>query len=333
MPGTVDIVRYASRCLRNNPLRDPSTRSVPVYLPPSYHRSGHRRFPVLFFLPGYPGFGAMYLNRGPWQESLPQRLDRLIAQQRLPELIAVMPDCSTAYGGSQYINSPATGRYMDHIVDELVPWIDATYRTIGRPAARGVTGKSSGGYGALMLAMRRPGVFGVVGAQSSDMYFDYCLKTAFPGVLLLLDRYHGRVDRLLTVWRKQPDRLAGPWHDAIMCCAMASCYSPNPRSRCGFDLPFDPHTGMLRPAVWRRWLRWDPVMAVRRHAAALRRLHYLHLEVGSRDEYHLQYGHRMFVDTLRRLRVRHHFEEFDGGHRNIHHRYDILLPLLGRHLK
>ncbi|MBI2346920.1 MAG: esterase [Deltaproteobacteria bacterium] len=333
MRGTVEIIPFVSRILRNNPLGDPSTRPTPIYLPFSYLRAPRRRYQVVYFLPGYTGTGLACCNSGAWSPSLPERFDRLIGEGRMPEAICVMVDGFTAYGGSQYINSSATGRYMDYIARELVPWIDRHYRTNPHAMGRVVIGKSSGGFGALTIAMRRPGVFGAVGAHSSDIYFEYCFKTDFPRALRNLDRYRGSLPRFLQAWRSHPKRLGSDFSAAILAIAMASCYSPNRRAPLGFDLPFDPATGEMRAAVWRRWQAWDPFIAVKRYASPLRSLRSLYLDVGTRDEYHLQYGHRIFVRELKRLRIPHHYETFDDGHRDTSYRYDRSLPFLLRRLR
>jgi len=135
---TVEILEIESRVLRGNPLGDPHLRRTPVYLPPSYPKG---RYPVFFMLTGFTGFGELMIKRQAWSEALPERLDRLIRTKKMGEAIVVMPDCFTRLGGSQYLNSTATGRYEDHVVRELVPAIDARYRTNRR---RAVLGKSSG---------------------------------------------------------------------------------------------------------------------------------------------------------------------------------------------
>src|SRR5262245_55706687 len=145
--GTVHVEEFESEALRGNPLGDPHVRTVPVYLPPGYESSG-KRYPVIVVLTGYSGRGAMLLNDQGWQPNLPRRMDRLIAQGAAGPAILVMPDGFSRYGGSQYLDSPAVGRYETHIVEELIPWVDRTFRTISGPAGRGIMGKSSGGYGA-----------------------------------------------------------------------------------------------------------------------------------------------------------------------------------------
>ena len=217
---------------------------------------------MIFVLAGFTGTGEMLLHRGPWSESLPDRLDRLIGAGKMGEAIVVMPDALTRYGGSQYLNSSATGRYEDHIVRELVPFVDRTWRTNGR---RAVTGKSSGGYGAMALAMRHPDLFQAVACHSGDLFFEYCYLPDFPKALDALRR-HGGLAKFLKAWEKMTKRLAGNLHAAINTIAMASCYSPRGRR---FDLPFDEKTGELRTDVWRRWKSQDPVEMLDRYAKNL----------------------------------------------------------------
>jgi len=285
---------------------------------------------VITLLAGFTGAGESHLNRNPWTESLPERADRLIRTGRMAEAIIVMPDGFTRYGGSQYLNSSATGRYEDHLVREVTPWVDRRYRTIPEPEARAIAGKSSGGYGALVQAMRHPDVWGLVACHSGDMYFPYCYLPDFPKCLDVLARHGGSVERFLRAWRRLPRRSEGSLFPAINTLAMASCYSPNPRTPVGFDLPFDLRTGELRPAVWRRWLAWDPVQMVARYRRNLRRLRLVYLDCGTRDEYHLHYGARMVAARLRRLGVRCVFEQFPDGHANIQYRYDRSFELLSR---
>ncbi len=329
--GTTVLEIVESRVLRGNPLGDPHVRRVPVYLPPSYGRNPHRRYPVLFNLIGFTGFGEMLTYRQTWGESFPERCDRLIAARKLVEAIVVMPDCFTRYGGSQYLNSSATGRYEDHVVRELVPLIDRRFRTIPLPAARAVLGKSSGGYGALILAMRHPEVFGHVACHSGDLYFEYCYAFGFPRHLNTVRKYGGTAG-FLRAWEKMAHRNDSKLDDSINTIAMASCYSPNSKSKLGFDLPFDEGTGEMRPEVWKRWLAWDPVRMLPRYVENLRMLRTRFLDCGLEDEFHLQWGSRIFAAKARELGVPFVHEEFDGGHFGISYRYDRSLALISRRL-
>ena len=319
---TVEILEFESRVLRGNPLGDPHVRRTPVYLPPSYPRS---RYPVIYMLTGFTGFGEMLIQRGAWSESLPERLDRLIGSKKMGEAIVVMPDCFTRLGGSQYLNSTATGRYEDHVVRELVPHIDERYRTTRR---RAVVGKSSGGYGAMVLGMRHPDVFQALACHSGDMYFEYCYQPDFPKAVDIL-RKHGGLNRFRKAWEKMPKRLAGNLHAAVNTIAMAACYSPKGRS---IELPFHEKTGELRADVWKRWKSLDPIEMLDRYARNLKRLKGVFVDCGSRDQFALHHGARIFADKARRLGVRLQHEEFDDDHSSISYRYDRSLPWLLRYL-
>lgn len=329
-PSKVIIETVASDVLRGNPLCDPHLRRVPVYLPPGYE-DGNGHYPVVYLLTGFTGRGTFLLNDSAFDENIPERMDRLIATGRVQPMILVMPDCFTRYGGSQYLNSSATGRYEDHLIGELVPFIDNRYRTRAEAGYRAIAGKSSGGYGALVQAMRHPDLFGAVACHSGDMYFEFCYKPDFVHFLNAAAR--NNVDSAEAL----RDFLAGfspkmqpkppDFFDLIHLAAMSSCYSPNPASPCGFDLPFEFHTGQLRPEVWQRWLDRDPINMLQNpnHVEALRQMKLVYLDCGNRDEYALHYGARIFCHRLDQLDIPYLYEEFEAGHRQIQFRYDVSL--------
>lgn len=323
----VIIEEITSAALRHNPLGDSPIRRVPVYLPPGYQDST-ARYPVVYLLTGFTGRGTLLLNDSAFDEPIQERLDRLIMSGQVQPLIVVMPDCFTRYGGSQYLNSSATGGYQDHLIEELVPFIDEHYRTRAEAGYRAVAGKSSGGYGALVQAMRHPDVFGALACHSGDMYFDYCYKPDFVKFLNATGRLSLQTPQALAQFLAgfSPKMYPKPanFFDVIHIAAMSACYSPNPESPCGFDLPFDPVTGELRPAIWQRWLAHDPITMLQdeQYVAALRRMKLIYLDCGSRDEYALHYGARIFCQHLAKLEIPYLYEEFEGGHRDTQFRYD-----------
>jgi len=274
-------------------------------------------------LTGFTCFGELMNQRQAWSESLPERLDRLIGTKKMGEAIVVMPDCFTRLGGSQYLNSSATGRYEDHVVRELVPYVDARYRTNRR---RAVLGKSSGGYGAMVLGMRHPDVFQALACHSGDMYFEYCYQADFPKAVDLL-RQHGGVAKFLKAWEKMPKGMSGNLHAAVNTIAMAACYSPRGKS---FDLPFDLATGAIKPAVWKQWKSLDPIELLDRHARDLKKLRGVFIDCGSRDQFALHHGARIFAAKARRLGLRVHHEEFDDDHSSISYRYDRSFSVLSK---
>jgi enterochelin esterase family protein len=328
--GRVDVVLHTSNVLAENPLGDPIEREVGVYLPPSYD-GGARRYPVVLVLPGYTGTGLALVARGGWVTPLDRRMDALVADGRAHEAILVLPDCFTRYGGSQYVDSPAIGRYATYLCDELVPLIDARYRTLAERAGRGVVGKSSGGWGALHLAMTRPELFAAAASHAGDCAFDVSYRRELPIVAAALDR-DGGVEGFLQRFESSPARSSSDFEAmSILCCAAAWSPTRGPFSfGHGFELPMDLRTGVLRPDVWSRWLAFDPLHRLDdpRAVEALKSLRLLFLDAGKSDEYALQLGARQVCDALTKHAIPHIHEEFPGGHRNTAHRYERSLELV-----
>ena len=327
MKGRLQIETVSSVVLKDNPLGDPRRREIPVYLPPSYGAVRGRRYPVLYYLPGFTGTGRGSVNYNPWKENVAERLDRLIDSGKAREAILVIADGFTAYGGSQYLNSSATGRYEDFVVSELIGFIDDKLATVRHPEGRAVLGKSSGGFGALTLAMRHPEVFGHCVSHSGDMGFEAGYGSDMFKFASALGAYGGSPKRFVDAFLKSRTK-EGFDHGAINLIAMAACYSPNKNSVLGFDLPCNPRTGELIVNVWKRWLTSDPVHAAAKHAGALRRLKTLWFDAGTRDEFYLHLGARRFSDVLKALKIRHTYEEHGFGHFDMADRLDKSLPLL-----
>ena len=307
--GRVEMRPFTSEVLAGNPLGDPCEREVPVYVPPV-----EGDLPVVFLLVGFTGKPHALLETHPWKAGVVQQLDRAIVAGEHPPHLLVMPDAWTRLGGSQYVNGEGTGRYEDYVADELVPWVDEHYPSSRR---RAVLGKSSGGFGALHLAMRRPGLFHACASIAGDCHFEYGYASDFLNALRGLERYDGDVARFLEAFEDGHD-LSGDGHAVLNTVAMATCYS-------GGELPFAPGTGERRPEVWERWLAFDPVVACVEHADALKALDLLYLEAGKADEFHLQFGLRVLVRRLRELGVPHEHVEFEGGHFGLNARYPEVL--------
>ena len=327
MKGRVQIETVSSIVLKDNPLGDPRRRDIPVYLPPSYGTARGRRYPVLYYLPGFTGTARGALNYNPWKENIAERFDRLIEEGKAPEAILVLVDGFTAFGGSQYLNSTATGRYEDFVVYEVVGYIDDKHSTVRHPEGRAVLGKSSGGFGALTLAMRHPEVFQHCVSHSGDAGFEACYGTDMYKFASALGNFGDSPKRLVDEFLKSKDKESFD-HAVVNLIAMASCYSPNEKSPFGFDLPCDPRTGELIPAVWKRWQALDPVHACAKHAGSLRRMKTLWFDAGTKDEFYLHLGARRLSDALKALKIRHTYEEHGFGHFNLNSRLDKSLSLL-----
>ena len=160
LAGRIDENVISSELLRGNPLGDPHERPLLVYLPPGYDDDPDRRYPSVYVIQGYTGHVAMWRNRSAFRQPFPETADAVFARGEVPPAIVVYVDAWTSYGGSQFVDSPGTGRYHSYLCDEVVPWVDARYRTLPDVAHRAITGKSSGGFGAMITPMLRPDLFG-----------------------------------------------------------------------------------------------------------------------------------------------------------------------------
>jgi len=353
-PGRVAVLAHTSKVLRGSPLGDPFVRPLDVWLPPQYDAPEfcERRFPVLFDLVGFMGGGPSHTNWKAFGENVPERAARLVHEKKMAPAIIVFPDCFTALGGNQYINSSAIGRYADYLTQELVPFVDAQFRTLASRAHRGCFGKSSGGYGAIVHGMLYPDCWGAVADHSGDAYFDFVYGSDWPNTLDALAKFarpkrkagaidvpalateglaegldDGRVARFLAELRKKKKLGPADGHTVMNLC-MAATYDPDPKAPNGFRLPFHLETGERIESRWKNWLAHDPIHMVRRHAKALRSLRGIYIDCGWADQYHIHYGTRILSQRIAALGIAHTYEEFDDNHSDIDYRMDTSLPFL-----
>jgi enterochelin esterase family protein len=322
--GRIECVSHESRVLQDNPLGDKHIRDLIVYLPPGYD-SDDRSYPAVYCLTGFTGRGKMLLNDNAFTPNLAERMDKLIAAGTVRPMIVVMPDCFTYYGGSQYINSTATGNYEDYLIDEIVPFVDEHFLTARSRGSRAVMGKSSGGYGSLIMGLRHADVFGLVCSTSGDAYFELCY---LPDIAKAVRAINGDPKAFMEKFWAEEKKSKDDF-PAVNMIAMSACYSPRGTE---VDLPFDLETGEIREDVWQRWLEHDPVRLVEKYVENLKSLKLLYLDAGTRDEFALDLGARILSKKLRDLGITHIHEEFDDGHMNISYRYDRSLKLISEHI-
>jgi len=325
--GTLHRLTLDSRVLEGNPLGDSATRDVHVYVP-----AGHdgRDLPLLVDIVGYTAGGPAHTNWKNFGENLPERLDRLIDSGAMAPAVMVFPDCFTRLGGNQYINSAAMGRWMDFLCDEMVPFVEGRFGC-GGTGRRALFGKSSGGYGALAHAFLRPDVWAAAACHSGDMAFELCYLPDMPGVLRLLDRYGGSVERFMNAF-ETGRKVDGKDTHVLMILCMAATYDPDPTQYLGIRLPVTPDTCEIIADRWANWLEWDPVRMVETHGDALRGLKGLFIDCGDRDQYNLIHGARRLHRRLQHLGITHRYEEFPDDHSSVDYRLDESLPYLVRAL-
>jgi S-formylglutathione hydrolase FrmB len=322
---------HRSEVLADNPWGDPADRELAVYLPHSYSEDGPPSI-ALWDLAAFTNAGPGHLNWRNHGENLPDRLDRLIGSGQMEPVVVVIPDCYTSLGGNQYVNSPGVGRYADYLVQELVPFLEARLNLVRSRAGRGVFGKSSGGYGALFHAIHYSDTWGAAASHAGDVGFDLVFRAEFPRACAVLAGYDGDPQAFLRAfWRRI--RPSGHDYTTLLILAMAASYDPDPDDPSRIRLPFDLRTCAIHQERWQRWLEFDPLHMLDEGAEALRSLRALYIDVGTYDQYRIQYGTRRLVDGLTERGIRHRFEEFDGTHSAIDWRLDLSLPYLASALK
>jgi hypothetical protein len=326
--GRFDEHVVASDALRGNPLGDPHERPLWVYVPPGYDDEPDLRYASVYVIQGYTGQLDMWRNRTPFgAKTFPELTDELFSSGDVPPCVVVWVDAWTSLGGSQFVDSPAIGSYHTYLCDELVPWVDARYRTLAAPEHRAVAGKSSGGYGAMISALLRPDLFGALATHAGDALFENCYANEFPVVARALrDRYDGSYERFWEDFRSRPGIQKPDDAELINTWGMAAAYSAG-------ELPIDVQTGELKPDVWERWLAWDPVRMARARPDAVRSWRAVYIDSGKRDEYFLDLGAEAFRRVCVELGARDvRFELFDGKHGGIAWRYPIALRYLAERL-
>ncbi|MGH2693501.1 MAG: alpha/beta hydrolase [Actinomycetota bacterium] len=328
LKGRFDKLVVESKALQDNPLGDPTRRPVYVYLPPSFRSP----IPSIYVIQGYTGQVDMWFNRAAFEPTMLERLDEMFSAPDVPHAAIVFVDAWTSYGGSQFINSSATGRYLDYLCDEVVPFIDERYPTVPDRDHRAITGKSSGGYGAMVVPMLRPDVFGALATHAGDALFEACYLPAFPKVAReIRDKFEGSYD---VVWERfrSADHVDEGFFTPVEIYGYAACYSPDDDHPGKVILPFDIDTGRLNWDVWLRWLKWDPVRMAPIHAAALKSMRRIYVDAGKSDEYYLDLGAQAFAKELDKIGAPYTLELFEGKHGGLQYRYPMAIRALAEAL-
>jgi S-formylglutathione hydrolase FrmB len=308
-------------------LGDPTRRCVDVYVP-----AGHdgRGLPLLVDLVGFTGSGLSHTNWVGFRENVPERLDRLIGEGRMPPVVVAFPDCFTRLGGNQYIDSTAMGAWERFLIDEMLQAVEARFGC-GGTGRRGVFGKSSGGYGAIIHALRHADVWAAAACHSGDMAFELCYLPDMPAVLRALAGTENSIERW---WRQleAADKHSDGAAKVFNILAMAASYDPDPTQFLGIRLPVTFDTCEVIEDRWANWLRHDPAVAVLTQAENLRAFKALYIDCGERDQFNLLYGARRFVRQLGACGIPHRYEEFPDTHSGVDYRMDVSLPFLAHAL-
>jgi enterochelin esterase family protein len=304
-PARVVALDVPGRTLADNPLHDPAARRVAVFSP--RERADDVALPMLYYLPGYGGSSEDFLTAG--ERSPFARLVQQMAADGFALRIAVV-DARNRWGGSQYLNSPAQGNYADYVCDEIVPTVEARFALAKGRNARIVAGHSSGGYGALMLGMKRQKLFGAVIGLSPDSDFE------------LTHRPFVEEPAVRRVTRAELNAFLSPVADTPLpadgtvrlMCGLSAAYAPVGKEEPGrFEWVWD-ERGEFQPRVWRKWLDHDPLLLIRKNADAFAPDQRIYLDGSAHDEWRFNISARRMFDVLEKRPASVTFYEPPGGH-------------------
>jgi S-formylglutathione hydrolase FrmB len=299
----LEVLELASRALKHNPLGDPVTRRVAVFVPDP--ATNGMPLPIVYYLPGFGGSSENTIK----DPSRFLKTTEELAQAGTPVVVVVV-DAKTRWGGSQYLNSPAQGNYADYICDEIVPLVEHRYGIAPGATNRIIAGHSSGGFGALRLGLLRPRLFGGVVALSPDSYFEISHRylVTKPSVTNLSPAE-------LTALIKAPPGTPPPKDgDLKYALALSAAYAPRGRWHPGeFEWLCD-EWGQVREKVWQRWLDNDPLIIVQKNRHAFRDPQAIYVEGPTEDAYKANLGARKIYEILRRRPARCTFYEPIGKH-------------------
>jgi len=332
-----------SPSLEGNPMGDPATRPVLVYLPPSYESEPDRRYPTVYLLHGFDTNHNCFTSSGvslaiksltgmDMDADLGNVATELLAAGQMDELIVVMPNSVNAFAGSMYERSPLIGDYRDYIAKDLVDYIDSKYRTIADVKSRGIAGHSMGGYGALSLAIEYPDVFGAVASLSPAL----CEMDVNPTV----DDYMAKYPLVLglPVPGSTPDDMWNifmGYFEINWMYAVAAAWTPNLNNPPFYvDLPVQYPGPTLDTDVWDLWKERDLVSQIERNGANLQGKP-IFVDEGRGPTMLMKEvtGVDRLLDALHTQKLSYTYDAFDGDHLT-YFRYQIAsaLTFLSRHL-
>jgi S-formylglutathione hydrolase len=294
--GTVQRIKVHGKGLEGNLEGDSPDRDVAVYLPPSYNKSGNKRFPVLYLLHGFTDKVDNWWGVNKHFVNVPVAIDNAVAAG-VTEMIVVMPDAFTRYEGSMYSNSATTGNWEDYVAKELVAYMDAHYRTTPGAAGRGLAGHSMGGYGAIRIGMKHPEVF------SSLYLMSPCCMAPMPA------RPNPKAEAI-----QDPAEVAKADFFTKAVFASAAAWSPNPKNPPLFlDLPTK--NGEVQPQVVAKWQANAPLAMIDQYISSLRQYRAIGMDAGTKDQ--LIAGTVETLDhVLNDYGIKHSYESYEGDHVN-----------------
>jgi len=301
-PVTVEHIKVHSAAIEGNLEGDSADRDVFVFLPPSYAKEKHRRYPVVYALHGY-SIGAEQWTH---EIHVPQTIEGAFAQGA-KEMIVMLPDSKTVYGGSMYSSSVTTGDFERFVARDLVAYVDAHYRTIARREARGLVGHSMGGYGASRIGMKYPEVFGSLYVMSPC-----CMSARTPGARpnAANARPTANIEDVVKAMKSPADGAKEPFGIGVQL-AEAAAWSPDPKNPpLYFDLPVK--DGVAQPEIVAKWAANAPLAFVDQYVGNLKQYSAIAMDVGDQDN--LRFDATKFHELMDNYGIKNNFEIYHGTH-------------------
>jgi len=305
-PVTVEHIKIHGKALEGNLEGDAVDRDVIVFLPPSYQKNKHRRYPVVYALHGY-SIGAEQWTH---EIHVPQTIEGAFAQGA-KEMIVVLPDSKTVYNGSMYSSSATTGDFENYIAHDVVAYIDAHYRTIPDRESRGLVGHSMGGYGASRIGMKHPDVFGALYIMSPC-----CMSPMAgggpPGANPDAMKERAIANEKKVAEAKSPAELAAESPGfASAQYATAAAWAPDPKNPpLYFDLPTK--DGVPQPEIVAKYAANSPLAFVDQYIGNLKQYRAISIDVGDQDG--LRFDATKLHNILDNYGIANAFEIYHGTH-------------------
>jgi enterochelin esterase-like enzyme len=300
-PVSMEHIKVHSEAMEGNLEGEAVDRDVIVFLPPSYPKDKKRRYPVVYALHGF-SIGAEQWSH---EIHVPQTIEGAFAQGSR-EMIVVLPDSKTVYGGSMYSSSVTTGDFERFVSHDVVAYIDAHYRTIPNRMSRGLAGHSMGGYGVSRIGMRHPDVFSSLYIMSPCCLSPMGARPANPGMEKAMAGVEKELESV-----KTPADAAGLSFFAKAQLASAAAWSPDPANPPLYlDLPRK--DGEPQPDVIAKWTANAPLAFVDQYIGNLRQYHAIALDVGDQDG--LRFDTRKLHEVFDKYGIANSFETYHGTH-------------------
>ncbi len=323
-PVTVEHIKIHGTSLEGNLEGEAVDRDVIVFLPPSYSTEKHRRYPVVYALHGF------FIGAEQWTHEIrvPQTIEGAFAKGA-QEMIVVLPDSKTIYGGSMYSSSETTGDFENFIAHDVVSYIDTHYRTIPDRTSRGLVGHSMGGYGASRIGMKHPDVFGALYIMSPC-----CMSPMTGGGPVPADQMKDRAianEKKVAAVKSPADLAAQSPGFAAAQYATAAAWAPDPKNP---PLYFDLTTkdGVPQPEIVAKMTANSPLAFIDQYVDNLRKYRAISIDVGDQDG--LRFDTIKLHNILDSYGIAHGFEIFPGTHTSaVAYRFqDHVLPFFSKNL-